>query len=211
MTEQSSLWQSDFGDAYISRNNGPDIVRSNRYFFSQIFDHLDSKPESIFEIGASVGLNLDAIRDLIPSISLGAVEVNSKACDELRKKNIETYESSIEDWIPATSQWDLSFSKGVLIHLNPQSLESTYTKLARTSKKWVLICEYFSRSVTELEYRGQTRALYKRDFAAEFLQYNKDFVFHAAGFSSRLSEHPQDDLTWFLLKRASHTARVFVS
>jgi pseudaminic acid biosynthesis-associated methylase len=158
------------------------------------------RPTSVFEIGANIGLNLDAIRLLIPDVRLGAVEVNAKASHELRHKGIETTESSIEEWVPVKQEWDLVLSKGVLIHLNPESLKSTYSKIARSAKKWVLICEYFSRTPTELEYRGQKEALYKRDFAGEFLNDNENFVFHSAGFASRLSNFPQDDLTWFLLR-----------
>jgi hypothetical protein len=41
-------------------------------------------------------------------------------------------------------------------------------EIVRCSRRYVLCGEYFSDQLTEIAYRGQTGALYKRDFGAMY-------------------------------------------
>ena len=62
----------------------------------------------------------------------------------------------------------LTFTCGVLIHINPNSLTKAYETLYKWSKKYILICEYFNPSPTKISYRGHQDKLFKRDSLETF-------------------------------------------
>ena len=100
------------------------------------------------------------------------------------------------------AEYDLVFTKGVLIHLNPQSLESVYKKIYNSSSRWILTIEYYSRSPQEIMYRGHENVLFKRDFAGELLdKYKNELLLSDYGFIYHRDTYPQDDLTWFLMEK----------
>lgn len=106
--------------------------------------------------------------------------------------------------VEISREYDLVFSKGVLIHMNPIDLPKAYEKMAVLAKKHILIAEYYNPSPVTIEYRGHTNKLFKRDFAGEFLDAHPEFTVVKTGFAYHRAQHPQDDLTWFLLERRNH-------
>ena len=202
MTEQSEFWKSEFGDDYIQRNQSKKLLASNLFLFGQIFSNCRPVPKSILELGANIGMNYKAVSLLSPDSSFLGVEVNAKALEELTSTGAQGLLSSIEDFAP-TETYDFVFTKGVLIHLNPESLPDTYKKMAKASKKYVMICEYFNPTPVAISYRGHQDKLFKRDFAGEFLQTNPEFTQIADGFASHRAAFPQDDLNWTLFSRDS--------
>lgn len=157
---------------------------------------------SATEFGANVGLNLRALRNLLPEANLVGVEINAKAAQILRDEGtIEVLEGSFFDTAPSTPA-DLAFTRGVLIHIDPDRLGTAYAQLARSSRRYVVICEYYNPTPTEVIYRGHSERLYKRDFAGEFLDAHSDFELKDYGFIyHRDPVFPADDITWFLMER----------
>lgn len=91
---------------------------------------------------------------------------------------------------------------GVLIHINPNELKTVYEKLYTSSKKYILIAEYYNPSPVEIPYRGNKERLFKRDFAGEFLDMFPDCKLEDYGFVyHRDNNFPLDDITWFLMKK----------
>lgn len=201
-TDQEKFWAEEFGDSYIGRNQSSEYLASNLSFFSKAF-HQIGKPDSIIEFGANIGMNLKAIKALFPSIELAGVEINEKAATELTKTIGEkgVFHTSILDF-ETDNQFDVSLIKGVLIHINPDVLATVYQKLYETSKKYILICEYYNPAPVTISYRGHTDRLFKRDFAGEMLDTYDDLELIDYGFVYRRDPaFPQDDITWFLLKK----------
>jgi pseudaminic acid biosynthesis-associated methylase len=99
------------------------------------------------------------------------------------------------------NQFDFVFSKGVLIHLNPDQLKPTYEKMYNWTKKFILIAEYYSPTPQAITYRGNIDRLFKRDFAGEFLDMFPDVTLRDYGFVYHRGTYPQDDITWFLLEK----------
>ena len=64
-----------------------------------------------------------------------------------------------------------------------------------------MIAEYFNPYPVRINYRGHKNKLFKRDFAGEFLKKTKKFKIIDYGFVYSKDKFPQDDLTWFLLKK----------
>jgi len=203
-TEQENFWAGDFGDKYIDRNKSEEYLASNLNFFSKAFNQL-GRPNSLIEFGANVGMNLRAIQLLYPKIEIKGVEINQNAAAQLSeyigKENV--YNGSIFDYEP-TQKFDVSLIKGVLIHINPDMLSTVYEKLYQSSKKYILIAEYYNPSPVAIKYRGHSDRLFKRDFAGEILEQYKDLELVDYGFIyKRDKAFPQDDVTWFLIKKGN--------
>lgn len=201
-TEQERFWQGEFGDEYARRNRGDGWIAANSALFVRIFERARGVG-SVLELGANIGLNLRAIRHLLPRAELSGVEINEHAAAELRQAlpDVEVHLGSILDFRPART-WDLVFTKGTLIHIHPDRLPEVYDLMHRASTRYLLVCEYYNPRPVEVPYRGQREKLFKRDFAGEMLERFEGLTLADYGFVyHRDPNFPQDDLTWFLMEK----------
>jgi pseudaminic acid biosynthesis-associated methylase len=110
-------------------------------------------------------------------------------------------QQSILVYEPARS-FDLVLIKGVLIHINPDTLPDVYDKLHQAVGKYLLVAEYYNPSPVAISYRGHSDKLFKRDFAGEIMDRHPDLVLIDYGFAYRRDPNfPQDDITWFLMEK----------
>jgi len=201
-TDQEGFWAGEFGDEYINRNKTDSLLASNINFFSKSLARTD-QIKSCIEFGANIGMNLRAIKMLYPKIHLNAIEINKTASQQLTsfidKKSVFT--GSIFNY-EISQKFELVLIKGVLIHINPNKLDEVYKKLYESSSRYILIAEYFNPSPVEVNYRGHTDRLFKRDFAGDILDKYPEIKLLDYGFSYHRDSHfPQDNITWFLLKK----------
>ena len=201
-TEQENFWAESFGNEYIDRNQGTQLLASNLNFFTKAFANA-GKINSCLEFGANIGMNLKALKLLYPNIDLRGIEINKQASEQLvnliEPENV--YNTSIFDF-EVKKKSDISLIKGVLIHINPDMLQLVYQKLYDASSKYILIAEYYNPSPVTIKYRGHEDRLFKRDFAGEFLKKFSDTILIDYGFSYRNDPvFPQDDITWFLIQK----------
>ena len=201
-TEQEKFWAGKFGNAYIKRNQGKNLLASNLGFFSKSLASTNNL-NSCIEFGANIGMNLKALQLLYPDIELNAIEINKEAVQELaslvKKKNI--FQGSILNYEP-DKKFDLVIIKGVLIHINPDQLMNVYDKLIASSKRYILVAEYYNPSPVAIPYRGHSEKLFKRDFAGEMIDNFPKLSLKDYGFVyHRDSTFPQDDISWFLLEK----------
>jgi len=199
-SDQEEFWAGEFGDDYINRNESIQLLASNIDLFSKVFASLDKLPMSFLEVGANIGMNFKAIKQLVPEAAFTGIEINAKACEKLSELGCNVLQSSILDAKMETTV-DLVLSKGVLIHLNPNQLEEVYRKLYSWSHQFILIAEYYNPSPITITYRGFKDKLFKRDFAGEILDAFPDLVLRDFGFTYHRCKFPQDDITWFLLEK----------
>lgn len=200
MDEQELFWKNSFGDDYTDRNDEKLII-NNINLFSNILKNISIK--SVFEIGCNRGLNLFAINKINKNISLNGLEINKKAYNILNEINIcnKLYNKSIYDF-ETNEKYDIVFTKGVLIHINPDKLDIVYEKMYNLSNKYILIAEYYSRDVREINYRGNNNKLFKRDFCGEIMNKYTDLKLIDYGFVYyRDNNYPLDDISWFLLEK----------
>ena len=201
-TDQEALWRGAFGDDYTRRNVSDRQVSSNVSLFARI---LRCAPgvRSIVELGCNRGLNLQALHALDPAIRLSAYEINKAAAAMAAKLGVaEIHRQSILDLdLEAVMPSDLAFTKGVLIHINPDKLERVYEALHRLSSRYIVVCEYYNPAPVTVPYRGTSETLFKRDFAGELIdKFGLGLVDY--GFVYRRDNYfPQDDCTWFLLEK----------
>lgn len=203
-TEQEKFWAESFGNEYINRNQGDNLLASNLSFFSKALSKAE-KINACLEFGANIGMNLKALSLLYPEMNLKGIEINTNAANKLSevigKENIfhgSIFDSNTKNLV------DLSLIKGVLIHINPDMLQIVYQKLYDATTKYILICEYYNPTPVSIQYRGHSERLFKRDFAGEFLEKFADTMLVDYGFSYKNDPvFPQDDITWFLIKKKS--------
>ncbi|MGD9639198.1 MAG: pseudaminic acid biosynthesis-associated methylase [Alphaproteobacteria bacterium] len=200
-TEQETFWATEFGDDYIDRNRSPKILASSISFFTSILQRA-STISSVMEFGANVGLNLVAIKNLLPEAKIAAVEINKKAYDVLAKiDGVEAHNASVLEF-ETKEKFDLVFTKTVLIHINPEELDKVYEKMYNASKKYILVAEYYNPVPTKISYRGHENRLFKRDFAGDLMEKYPDLKLVDYKFVyKRDNNFKQDDITWFLLEK----------
>lgn len=201
-TDQEAFWAGDFGTGYIQRNQGEKLLASNLAFFVKALSHA-GHIESCIEFGANVGMNLKALKLLFPGIEAHGVEINAEAVRSLAQVIPQSHitHGSILDFDAAT-QVDLALIKGVLIHINPDALSDVYQKIVKSTKRYLMVAEYYSPVPVAILYRGHTDRLFKRDFAGEILAQHSEMRLVDYGFAYRGDpSFPQDDITWFLLEK----------
>jgi len=202
LNEQERFWAGEFGDDYMRRNAGPKLLASNLALFSRILTRTRGIG-SVIELGANVGMNLRALRQLLPDARLVGLEINALASSELSKiDGVEAVCGSLLGYV-SPEPFDLAFTKGVLIHIGPEHLARAYDALHAASRRWICVAEYYNPTPATVTYRGQTERLFKRDFAGELLDRHADLQLVDYGFVYRRDNVcPQDDITWFLLEKS---------
>jgi len=200
-TPQEEFWAGEFGDDYTDRNTQARWVASNTALFTKILART-AGVESVLELGANRGLNLLALKQLLPDASFSGVEINRKAAAELERLGfIKVYQSSILDFVPV-QQSSLVLIKGVLIHLNPDVLDQVYELMVKASARYICMAEYYNPTPVAISYRGHSDKLFKRDFAGEIMVKYPSLRLVDYGFCYHGDTNfPQDDLTWFLLEK----------
>lgn len=200
-TTQEDFWAGEFGDVYSERNKGNQFIASNLKLFSKIFS-LTKDVKSVIEFGSNIGQNLKAISQLLPMAKRSAIEINPNAISELKiQDNLEVFPMSILDF-DSEKKWDFTFTKGVLIHINPEELEKVYKKLYEHSNKYICVIEYYNPSPVIVSYHNEKDKLFKRDFAGDMLDKYSNLRLIDYGFTyHRDLNFKLDDSTWFLLEK----------
>jgi len=197
-TEQEIFWETDFGNKYVKRN-----LKSDR-IFTIGKNLLNNKViiNEVLELGANVGLNLDAIKRVYPDVKTYGVEINKLAYN-IGKKKHKFYNKPILNF-KSKKKYDLVCSVGVLIHQNPKHLNAFYNKLYSLSKKYIYLSEYFNPTPVTIKYRNNDEKLFKRDFAKElWIKFPRlkliDYGFHWKQ-DPRL-KNCCDNSNWFLFQK----------
>lgn len=199
-TEQEQFWAGEFGDNYIGRNESEALLYSKVAMWSKMLRSAHSV-RSVRELGCNIGLNLLALKRMQPSLALSGIEINPVAAEQARQLDVAqitcgTILDEIQD-----EPVDLTFTAGVLIHINPDQLDNVYHNLVNNSRRYVLVAEYYNPAPTAIMYRGHADRLFKRDFAGDLIEkYGMKLVDYGFVYK-RDNWAPQDDITWFLLEK----------
>jgi spore coat polysaccharide biosynthesis protein SpsF len=202
-TSQEQLWSSDFGDAYVERNESPEQLAARTAIFAEVLSRTIGVT-SVLELGANVGINLQAIGRLLPRCRRTGVEINEKAYKRLRQlEGVDAIHGSLLDVdLQTLGVADFVFSAGVLIHIAPERLRDVYERLYACSARYICVMEYYSPSPTQIPYRGHTDVLFKRDFAGELMELYPELELVDYGFVYRRDPNfAGDDFNWFLLRK----------
>lgn len=199
-TDQEAFWAGEFGDEYVSRNRYD--ISATLAMFSRILSRTHDVA-SLFELGCNIGQNLRALKLLKPDSKISGIEINETAHSHAIKDFPDVINGSILELDPkVVGAIDFVFTKGVLIHINPDMLPAVYDKMAELSSRYVMMSEYYNPSPVAINYRGHEQRLFKRDFAGEFMDRHQDFRLLDYGFVyHRDPVFPRDDASWFVMER----------
>lgn len=200
-TKQENFWATDFGNDYPSRNEGEQLISVNVAIFSKILKNCPSV-NSIAELGCNIGLNLVALNRINKNHQLRGYEINAKAAAAAKKQNVaEIINSTVAEPLDSKKKFDLTFTKGVLIHINPEKLVDVYQNLYDLSNRYIMVYEYYNPTPMAIEYRGHADVLFKRDFAGELIdKFSLKLIDYGFNYN-REKYYPRDDGTWFLLEK----------
>jgi len=201
-------WRSKFGDDYVDRNM-PEQWRIEQA--ANVFCDItrDLPISSVLEMGCGTGINLSAfcykptIAQLETGLLVCGVEPNAKA----RKIAIDNGRNVVSDltnlvyYSEEAHRFDLVFTCGVLIHVNPKELKEFTDKIVSLSSKYVLAVEYFSHEPVEMEYRGEEGLLWKRDFGSWYLDNYPKLKTVDYGFIWQREFSHFDNLNWWLFEK----------
>jgi len=185
-------WRGDLGNSYNIRNQSID----GRYLmWKKILGSLPDPPNSILEVGANIGLNLNVLDSLLDSRLIG-LEPNTKARSQIAFESID----GTADLIPLEDNAvEMVFTCGVLIHIPPDDLNKACDEIYRVSSRYIICIEYFSDKLEEIIYRGQSGLLWKRDFGKYWMDHY-DLSLIDYGFFWR-EVTGLDNLTYFIFKK----------
>jgi pseudaminic acid biosynthesis-associated methylase len=198
LTEQEIFWKGPFTKKYIKRNKDYNRIPTIGK------DLLENKIniESVIELGANIGLNLDALKKIYTKCETYGIEINKDAFKILKRKHKAENKSILN--FNTKKTFDLVLISGVLIHQDPSKLNKIYSLLNKFSKKYIYINEYFNPSPVELVYHGYKNKLFKRDFAKEL--WSKFPKLELVNYGFHWKEDPfqkgnYDNANWFIFKK----------
>lgn len=185
------LWAGEFGNAYTERNLN--AAEGRRPFWRELVRWYGIS--DALEVGCNIGANLVHLDELIEA---AGVDVNQAALDRV-PSHIPTRRASASDLPFPDESFCLTFTMGVLIHTPPEDLRQVMSEIVRCSRRYVLCGEYWAPHEEVIPYRGEERALFRRDYGDLYQTYFPDLTLRDSGF---LSGAPWDDISWWLFDRA---------
>jgi len=191
------LWAGSFGDAYKKRNEDAGVRRG--VFWEQLLKSYQIR--SVLEVGCNVGANLQWIHGHVDRNAVYGVDVNEEALRTLRQRLPEVNALwSPARQLPFRDRWfDLSFTSGVLIHQPESTLPIVMSEVVRVSRRNVLAIEYHADTTTEVPYRGEAGALFKRDYRGLYSALFPELRALDGGLLT--ASEGWDDATWTLFVR----------
>ncbi|KKN72320.1 hypothetical protein LCGC14_0411470 [marine sediment metagenome] len=179
---QTEAWASEFGEEYTDRNlmdvAGMEQAYRDRYGVSRtemnerFIGDLD-RGIRILEVGSNIGLQLALLQEMgfrnLYGIDLSGYAVGLA---HRRTEGISFLRGSALDIPFKDGYFDLVFTSGLLIHINPGEIKAVMSEMYRCSSKYIWGFEYFSTRYLEVEYRKAeetTNLLWKGDFHTMFL------------------------------------------
>lgn len=153
------LWAGEFGNAYLQRNQVDWMRRVElwRWILTR------TGARSVFEMGCNAGWNLSAIKRLCPDVRAIGNDVNEAACEQAAQAGLRVV-NRLDFTTEVPGKYELVFTAGVLIHIEPEHLTEVMTALAAKSYRWVLAIEYAADAEEQVEYRGHRDKCWRRPY-----------------------------------------------
>ncbi len=179
LTRQEKIWDSGFGEDYNKRNDFGNSELDEVYIkdigvrrtdMNEDFIGFLDREAKILEVGCNIGMQLVNLQEM-GFKNLYGIEIQSSDVETAKEKTsgINIIKGSAYDIPFRDGYFDLVFSNRVLIHMNPDHLDTALTEIFRVSKKYIYGSEYYSENVTEIKgYHGETSIAWKRDFAGDY-------------------------------------------
>jgi pseudaminic acid biosynthesis-associated methylase len=181
-TEQTNFWESDFGKEYTDRNTFTHEGLNNYYLTNygitkdklneEFLGTLD-KTIRILEVGCNIGMQLNALQKM-GFTNLTGIELQAYAVEKAKQltKGINIIQGSGFEIGFEDNSFDLVYTHGVLIHINPKDLPKIMSEMIRVSSKYIWGFEYYNDEIKQIPYRGHDGFMWKGDYCGLFQDQN---------------------------------------
>lgn len=192
------LWSGEFGDAYLERNRSAGEKRGP--FWQKVLSQFQS--QRVLEVGCNIGGNLSWIASYVSPEQIFGIDINPRTLEELSRRlpRVNAVRSAARELPFRDGVFDLVFTVGVLIHQPPDFLPQVMAEIIRCSRRFILCAEYFANQPATVHYRGQTDALFKRDFGGLYLELFPRLTVREQGYLT--PAQGWDDVTYWILEKS---------
>lgn len=201
--EQEQFWAKTYAEDYIRKNHEFDHDLGSEAW-RKMLTNVDEEINTFLECGCNIGRNIEQIKNVLPSAKPSIIEISAPAFNYVAShyELIHAFNGAILESSFENNSFDLVFTMGVLIHINPDQLLKNMEKMFQYSSRYILMGEYFNRTPISIEYQGEKDKLFKRDFGKLFIEnftvrlvdygFLWGHIYDSAGF---------DDATWWLFEK----------
>jgi len=184
ITRQMEEWAGNFGREYTDRNASTleemDLLCKKLYgtaqseINSRFLGNLN-RNIVILEVGSNIGNQLLLLQKA-GFKNLYGIELQPYAVElsKSRTKGINIIQGSAFDIPFKDGFFDLVFTAGLLIHIDPEDITEVLDEIYRCTKQYIWGFEYYSDEYTQVDYRGHRDLLWKTNFSKLFLERFRD-------------------------------------
>ena len=167
MEYNTNLW-----DKYTDENK--DNIQSEISTFIY-FICLGLDARKICEAGCNVGNNLAKFPK---DWSVFGIDMNQHALNSAKKKypKFSFQVENIKETSFPDSFFDLVFTRGVLIHIHPDEVDTVLEEFLRISRRWVFNLEYFAEEEKMIEWKRGKDLLWYRNMKKRWSQFDVKIV-----------------------------------
>lgn len=177
-TAQMDFWKGQFGVDYTERSIY-NVEELNEFFLKEygVGRHEmnetflnDLKINRALEVGCNIGNQLRTMQHYGIE-ELYGVELQWYAIEKSKSLNshINIIQGTAFDIPYKDNFFDLVYTFGLLIHISPDDLGRAMDEIYRTSNRYIWGMEYYNETLEEVDYRGNTNALWKGNYAQLYL------------------------------------------
>lgn len=213
-SKQTQAWSSEFGVEYTDRNmmtvDEMEALNVRKYGIRRTdmnVEFIDSLDRNIrvLEVGCNIGNQLLCLQRL-GFKNLYGVDVSEYALEiaKARAKGITLFWGSALDLPFKDRFFDMVFTSGMLIHINPHQLHEAMCEIHRCSKRYIWGLEYFAEERTQIKYRHAKETddlLWKADFPKIYCEQCSDLRAVKVKCYKYLDDN-NEDVMFLLEKRA---------
>lgn len=186
LTRQMEEWTGNFGKEYTDRNalSLEEMELSYKDHFGITRMEMNSKfigdldrNINILEVGSNIGNQLLCLQKAGLK-NLYGIELQFYAVElsKTRTKGINIIQGSAFDVPFKDGFFDLVFTSGLLIHIDPEDVSKVLEEIYRCTKRYIWGFEYYADAYTEIHYRGHADLLWKTNFSKLFLDRFSDLI-----------------------------------
>jgi pseudaminic acid biosynthesis-associated methylase len=202
-SEQEKFWATTYADDYIKKNSQFDH-QLGAEAWNKILKVTRGQVGNYLEFGCNIGRNIDQLKLVLPDAKPSIIEISGPAFKFVTSRHdfLHAFNGAILDSEFDDGSFDLVFTMGILIHINPDQLLDHMKRMFQYSSKYILMGEYFNKTPISIDYQGEKDMLFKRDFGRLFIEnFNVDLLDYGFLWSYIYGSAGFDDITWWLFEK----------